>query len=89
MVGATQPQALARFRELSQNWILAPGVGAQGGDLALTVRYGVDKQGQKAIINSSRQITYTSRDRDFAQAARQAAKGLRDQINLHLSEIKA
>ena len=34
VVGATQPQALARFRQHNdQNWILAPGIGAQGGDI--------------------------------------------------------
>jgi orotidine-5'-phosphate decarboxylase len=32
VVGATQPEALARFRALAPDrWILAPGVGAQGG----------------------------------------------------------
>ncbi|MDO8687565.1 MAG: hypothetical protein Q7K41_03140, partial [Dehalococcoidales bacterium] len=65
--------------------LLIPGIGAQGGDLALTVRYGVDAQGEKAIINSSRQIIYASRGKDFAEAARSAAATLRDQINDCLS----
>lgn len=37
VVGATQPEAFRRVRRLlgeAGNWILAPGVGAQGGDLA-------------------------------------------------------
>jgi len=61
--------------------LLIPGVGAQGGDLELTVRYGVDRHGEKAIINSSRQVLYASHEKDFAQAARQAAANLREQIN--------
>ena len=90
VVGATYPEELRLIRQNHPDLpLLIPGIGAQGGDLALTVRYGVDKKGQKAIINSSRQIIYASRDKDFARAARQAAKELRDQINLHLSDIKA
>ena len=35
VVGATQPEALAQVRALAPDrWILAPGIGAQGGDLA-------------------------------------------------------
>jgi len=67
--------------------LLIPGIGAQGGDLALTVRYGVDAKGEKAIINSSRQILYASREKDFAEAARRAALTLRDQINQQLSPL--
>jgi orotidine-5'-phosphate decarboxylase len=66
---------------------LIPGIGAQGGDLALTIRYGVDARREKTIINSSRQIIYASRGKDFAQAARKAALTLRDQINQHLSTL--
>lgn len=88
VVGATYPEEL---RLLRQNYpdmpLLIPGIGAQGGDLELTVRYGVDAHGGKAIINSSRQIIYASRGKDFAQAARQAALSLRDQINYHLSAL--
>ena len=64
--------------------LLIPGIGAQGGDIAATVRYGIDAQGEKAIINSSRQIIYASREKDFAQAARRAASELRYQINGYL-----
>ncbi len=67
--------------------ILIPGIGAQGGGLASAVRYGVNSKEEKAIINSSRQIIYASREKDFAQAARRAASELRDQINHHLSTL--
>ena len=82
VIGATYPDELRLIRESHPDMpLLIPGVGAQGGELSLAVRYGVDSQGQKAIINSSRQIIYASREKDFARAARRAAAGLRDQIN--------
>ncbi len=88
VVGATYPEELRLIRQSHPDMpILIPGVGAQGGDLALAVHYGVDAQGQKAIINSSRQIIYASRQKDFAQAARRAATELRQQINHHLSTL--
>ena len=61
--------------------ILIPGIGAQGGDLVSAVRFGVDSKGEKAIINSSRQIIYASQGKDFAAAARKTASELREQIN--------
>jgi len=85
VIGATYPDELRLIRQSHPDMpILIPGVGAQGGDLATAVRYGVDARGQKAIINSSRGIIYASKGKDFAQAARQAATELRDQINQHL-----
>jgi orotidine-5'-phosphate decarboxylase len=60
---------------------LIPGVGAQGGDVELTVKYGADSHGERAIINSSRQILYASKGKDYAEAAGKAAKALRDEIN--------
>jgi len=85
VVGATYPEELKQIRDRHpQMPILIPGVGAQGGDLELAVRYGVDEKGQKAIINSSRQIIYASRGKDFAEAARHIALSLRDQTNSFL-----
>ena len=84
VVGATYPEELRLIRQSYPDMpLLIPGIGAQGGDVALTVRYGVDAQGQKAIINSSRQIIYASREKDFAQAARRVASELREQINYY------
>jgi len=85
VVGATYPEELRRVRQLCpQMPLLIPGIGAQGGDLASAVRYGVDDQGEKAIISSSRQIIYASKGKDFAEAARGAALELRDEINRYL-----
>ena len=82
VVGATYPEQLKRIRELCPEMpLLIPGIGAQGGDLASAVRYGVDANKEKAIISSSRSILYTSKGSDFAEAARQGVLELRDEIN--------
>jgi orotidine-5'-phosphate decarboxylase len=86
VVGATYPQQLKRVRELCPDLpLLIPGIGAQGGDLARTVEYGVDAKGERAIINSSRQVLYASKGADFGKAARRQALSLRDRINQHLA----
>ena len=82
VVGATYSQELKLIRQSHPDMpLLIPGIGAQGGDLEKAVTYGVDANGEKAIISSSRQIIYASRGMDFAQAARKAASDLRDRIN--------
>ena len=86
VVGATYPEELKLIRQNYPDMLLLiPGIGAQGGDLELTIRYGVDAQGERAIINSSRQIIYASRKKDFTEAARRAASELREQINQYRS----
>lgn len=82
VVGATYPEELRRVRGLAPNLpILIPGIGAQAGDLELAVRYGVDAEGGRAVINSSRGVIFASDGSDFATAARKAAMKLRDDIN--------
>ncbi len=88
VVGATYIEELKSIRRLCPEMpFLIPGIGAQGGDLASTVKYGVDNQGKNAIISVSRQILYASREKDFAQAARNKALELRDNINNLVSQI--
>ncbi len=88
VVGATYPEELKLIRQRHPDMpFLIPGIGAQGGDIALTIKYGVSPQGDKAIINSSRQILYASRGSDFAEAARKAALALRDTINIHRNDL--
>ncbi|UCH42345.1 MAG: orotidine-5'-phosphate decarboxylase [Dehalococcoidales bacterium] len=89
VVGATYPDELKLIRENHPEMpLLIPGIGVQGGDLELTVRYGTNAVGEKAIINSSRQIIYASRGEDFALAAREAGLTLRNQINQNLPDRK-
>ena len=84
VVGATYPEEMRRIRQRCPDMpLLIPGIGAQGGDLAKAVRYGIDANGEKAIITASRQVIYASKGDDFAAAAREAALRLRHEINRH------
>jgi orotidine-5'-phosphate decarboxylase len=86
VVGATYPGELKLIRQRYQQMpLLIPGVGTQGGDLAQVVSYGADADRRRTIINSSRQILYASKGKDFATAAGRAAKDLRDKINDYLA----
>jgi orotidine-5'-phosphate decarboxylase len=88
VVGATQPEELKLIRHHHPKMLLLiPGIGAQGGNLTAAVRNGVDAWGRGAIFSSSRQIIYASKRRDFAQAARQVALPLRDEIK-HLASTR-
>ncbi len=67
VVGATHPEALAAVRRIAPDlWILAPGVGAQGGDLETALRAGLRADGLGLLLPVSRQI---SRAADPRQAA--------------------
>ncbi len=86
VVGATHPEDLEYLRSISPNLpFLIPGIGAQGGDLPLTIQFGTDHEGGSALINASRSVIYASNGSDFAAAAEKAAKSLRDNINSLLS----
>ncbi|WP_256647112.1 orotidine-5'-phosphate decarboxylase [Thermomonas paludicola] len=84
VVGATFPEELAAIRGMVGDMpLLIPGVGAQGGDVEAVVRNGRTADGTGLMINSSRGILYASRGEGYADAAADAAKSLRDQINRH------
>jgi len=88
VVGATYPDELKAIRQLCPEMpLIIPGIGAQGGDLASAVKNGIDARGEKAIIAVSRQILYASKGKDFAQAARHNAQGLRDDINKLIGQV--
>jgi uridine monophosphate synthetase len=77
VVGATDSIALAKARKAAGNsvWILAPGVGAQGGDLEAAARAGLNDQGSAMLIPVSRGISQAA---DPAAAA----KELQEAINV-------
>jgi len=82
VVGATHPAELREIRDIAPDLpFLIPGIGAQGGNLEASVLAGTDKEGEMAIINSSRGIIYASDGKDFSNAARKEAVKLRDEIN--------
>ena len=74
VVGATQLEALGRVRLAAPDlWFLAPGVGAQGGDLEAALQAGLRKDGKGMLIPVSRGISR-------AESPAKAAAELRDQI---------
>ncbi len=82
VMGATNPRQLKSVRNSCPDMpFLIPGVGAQGGDLEAAVGDGVDSNGRRAIVNSSRGIIYASTGSDFAAAAARETARLRDAIN--------
>ena len=89
VVGATYPTEIDRVRALAPTVpLLIPGVGAQGGDAAATVKAGwrSGEHGETAapiVVNSSRAILYASSGPDFAAAAR--AEALRTRALLQTS----
>jgi uridine monophosphate synthetase len=81
VVGATYPETLARVREVAPDmWFLAPGIGAQGGDLESALKAGLRKDGKGLLINVSRSIAR-------AEKPGTAAAELRDQILLIKREL--
>ena len=84
VTGATWPEQLAEVRRIVGDLpLLVPGIGAQGGDVEAVLRNGQSSDGTGLLISSSRAILYAGTNDDFADAARQATLGLRDEINRH------
>ena len=84
VVGATYPDELRRVRFLVGDLpILIPGIGAQGGEVAATVKAGQDSRGRGMIISASRSIIFASQGSNFAEAAREATERLRLEINTY------
>lgn len=80
VVGATQAEQLESIRKLIPNhFLLVPGVGAQGGDLAAVAQYGMNKQ-CGLLVNAARSIIYASSGEDFAEAAAKEAEALQTQM---------
>ncbi len=80
VVGATQGRMFEDIRKIvPDHFLLVPGVGAQGGSLEEVCKYGMNKE-CGLIVNSSRGIIYAGHDHDFAQAARNAAQEVQEQM---------
>jgi orotidine-5'-phosphate decarboxylase len=86
VVGATYPAEIARVREIAPTLpLLIPGIGAQGGDAAATVRAGWRGDGERTtgpiIVSSSRAILYAGNDEaSYGEAARRAAEAARAEL---------
>ena len=82
VVGATRPDDVRRVRAAAPGVpILAPGVGAQGGDLEAVVRAGFGNAPAGVLLNAGRSALWASADADYAPATRAAVREMRDCIN--------
>ncbi len=82
VAGATHPEALRRVRLAAPDlWILAPGVGAQGGDLAAALRAGLRADGMGLLITVARGVSQ-------AENPLQAVRNLNAKINAEREKIK-
>ena len=69
VVGATKADKLSEIRSFCpDNFLLVPGVGAQGGSAEEVIKYGANDKGG-LLINSSRGILYADASENFAEAA--------------------
>ena len=86
VAGATHPVQVGKIRELAPgHFLLIPGIGAQGGDIAEISRFGRNRNGG-LLFNVSRNILYAGDGRDFAVKAREAAEGFFNQMGPALPE---
>lgn len=82
VVGATWPEQLREVRAIVGDMpLLVPGVGAQGGEVEAVVANAKSADGAGLIVSSSRAILYASGGDDYAGAAAEVARTLRDAIN--------
>ena len=89
VVGCTASEELGDVRAVigEDCLILAPGLGAQGGDPATALRLGSNSRGEGLIVSSSREIIFAY-EKDggdwgrYPEAAAEAAEEKRDELNL-------
>lgn len=73
VIGATKADEIFSIRKMiPEHFLLIPGVGFQGGNLAEVSRYGLNKD-CGILVNVSRAIIYAGKKENFAEEARQIA----------------
>lgn len=83
VTGATHPEKFEHIRRVApDHFLLVPGIGAQGGELAEVCRYGLNSQ-VGLLVNSSRGILFAGSGKDFAEKARAAAL----EIQLEMAQV--
>ncbi len=88
VVGATKSVEFTNIRKYApDNFLLVPGVGAQGGNLQEVCQYGMTKD-CGLIVNASRSIIYASNGEDFADAARAEALKIQQEMQVELKKVR-
>ncbi len=86
VVGATKAESLSNIRTIApDNFLLVPGVGAQGGSLREVAKYGMNDH-CGLLVNSSRGIIFASKEPDFGKVAGEKAFELQSEMEHYLKE---
>lgn len=81
VVGSTDIEAIEAVRRVNAHaWILAPGVGAQGGDLEACCRAAITADGYGLLVPVSRGISSSTDPRGAAMGFRDAINRVREQV---------
>ena len=84
VVGATKATELESIRKIiPDNFLLIPGVGAQGGSLEEVSKYGMNRD-CGLLVNASRAIIYAGNNENFAGEARSAAQQYQTEMKSYL-----
>lgn len=88
VVGATKPEEFQNIRRFApDNFLLVPGVGAQGGSLSAVCEHGLNQE-CGLLVNAARSIIYASNGEDFAEKAREEALALQQEMEQILTAAK-
>jgi orotidine-5'-phosphate decarboxylase len=80
VIGATHPEAFKVVRSIvPEHFLLVPGVGEQGGELAAVYHFGRN-QHVGLLVNASRSILFASNQDDFASQAGKKAEQLQQEM---------
>ncbi|QQS50057.1 MAG: orotidine-5'-phosphate decarboxylase [Bacteroidota bacterium] len=80
VVGATKASMLSHIREYApNNFLLVPGVGAQGGSLQEVAKYGMTNN-CGLIVNASRSILFAGKGEQFAEASAREAQNMQSEM---------
>lgn len=86
VVGATRAERIASTRKIAPDYFfLVPGIGAQGGDLELVSKSGMNKS-CGLLVNSARAIIYASDGKDFADQAGSEARKVQQEMSRYLDK---
>lgn len=85
VTGATKASDFEGIRKIiPDNFLLVPGVGAQGGSLQDVSNFGLNKD-CGLLVNASRAILYAGKQEDFAMQARAVAQQYQQEMSRHLT----
>lgn len=88
VVGATKASLMVNIRQSArENFLLVPGIGAQGGSLEEVARYGMTKD-CGLIVNASRSILYAGADEKYTLSAANEARNLQLEMSKLLKEMQ-